>query len=235
MDPLAHAHSQTYLHMMHDRQLRRSFTCVLLCVAAVRAGAQTASAALGDSVQCGDSIVLAGVAARVHSDSGYRAESFSRFALRTIGPISLVRSAALARVDQWRRRPVHWLQTSRGYRDRLDARVGGEVLGRTIRFGFARAAQEQAGTYENCHCDGLEPRVMHALLTPFRVQTPQGVRYSAVTPTGVVVSALIVTSVHTGGFSLSRGLESGVGNITGAALSSLAREFWPWRWRPPGL
>jgi hypothetical protein len=214
-----------------------AFACVLLCVTAGRAGAQAASATVGDSVQCGDSIVLAGAVARTHSDSGsrYRAESFSAFALRTIGPIPLVRSAALAGFDQWRRRPVHWLQTSRGYRDRLDARVGGEILGHAIRFGFARAAQEQAGPYENCHCDGFEPRFVHALLTPFRVQTPQGVRYSALTPSGVVVSALVVTSVHPGGFSPSRGLGSGVGNITGAALSALAREFWPFRWRPPGF
>jgi hypothetical protein len=142
---------------------------------------------------------------------------------------------AFAGFDQWRRQPDHWTQTSRGFRDRLDSRLGGEVLGHSIRFAFERVAHEQPEKYRPCQCDGFEPRLSHALLAPLRVETPNGQRLSAMAPLGVLVSSLAVTSVHPGGFSLSRGLESGAGGVASAALTTVVREFWPWRWRPPGL
>ena len=205
---------------------------------AERAGAQTATAAAADTVQCSDSTLSSGIAAHaVPNDSvtRYRAESFASFAKRTIGPMPLLRSTVLAGFDQSRRQPVHWTQTSRGFRDRMDSRLGGEVLGHTIRFALERAAREQREKVNTCQCEGFEPRLSHALLTPLRVETPNGQRLSAIAPLGVLVSALAVTSVHPGGFSLSRGLESGAGSVASAAVTSVVREFWPWRWWPPGL
>ena len=220
------------------RTARRLVSAVAFAVMpaiALRAGAQ-ATIASGDSVQRGDSTSSRmAAAARPDSNSRYQVESFSSFARRSFGPVPLLRSAALAGFDQWRRQPVHWTQTSRGFRDRLDARLGGEVLGHGIRYAIDRVAEEQSGKYRSCQCEGLEARAAHALFTPFRVETPHGERYSVMTPTGVIISSLAVTSVHPGGFSLSRGLASGAGSIGSTALSSLVREFWPWHWRPPGL
>lgn len=218
--------------------MKYSVALVLALLVAARAGAQTTTAAAADTVQRSDSTPKASTVAQAappDSDARFRAESFASFAKRTFGPVPLLRSTALAGFDQWRRQPVHWTQTSHGFRDRLDSRIGGEVLGHSIRFAFDRAAHEQREKFHVCQCEGLEPRLSYALLTPLRVDTPNGQRLSAMAPLGALVSALAVTSVHPGGFSLSRGLEGGAGGVASAALTSVVREFWPWRWRPPGL
>jgi hypothetical protein len=214
------------------------FVALVLTLVAASAGAQTTTAAVVDTVQCSDSTLKSGLAVRAApADTGthFQLESFASFAKRTVGPMPLFRSMAFAGFDQWRRQPVHWTQTSRGFRDRLDSRLGGEVLSHSISFAFERATHQQPEKYRPCQCDGLEPRLSHAFLAPFRVETPNGQRFSALAPFGVLVSSLVVTSVHPGGFSLSRGLESGAGSVASAALTSVVREFWPWRWRPPGL
>jgi hypothetical protein len=196
-------------------------------------------------VQCGDSAARAAATIRTavadsdraprDVESTYRSESFGSFAMRTIGPIPLLRSAAMAGLDQWRRQPVHWTQTSRGFRDRLDSHLGGEVIGHTIRFAIARAAQEEREKYRPCDCLGFQSRLTHSLLSPFRVETPRGERYSAIGVAGDFASSLAVTSVHPGGFSFSRGVEGGASGIASAALTATVREFWPWHWRPPGM
>ena len=219
-------------------RLIRAVAFGLMVLVAERASAQTTTAAAMDTVQCTDSTLESGLVAHAtpqDSDARFRSESFASFAKRTFGPIALLRSTAMAGVEQWRRQPVHWGQTSRGFRDRLDSRLGGEVLGHTIRFAFERVAHETPEKYHACQCEGVERRLSHALLTPFRVATPNGERLSSVGPLGDLVSGLAVTSVQPGGFSLSRGLESAAGGVASAALTSVVREFWPWHCRPPGL
>ena len=204
---------------------------------AVPAAAQ-APHSVSDSVTFADS-----TAARIQNGpardsgiaTGYRPESFGSFAWRTFGPIPLLKTTALAGVAQWRRQPVGGTQIGRGFRDRLDARLGGELLGRSIRFAVDRAANQQLERFHPCVCEGFEPRLSHALLAPFRVMTPGGERYSVINAAGAIVGALAVTSVHQGGVSWSRGLSSGAGSIASSALTSVAKEFWPWHWRPPGL
>jgi hypothetical protein len=155
--------------------------------------------------------------------------------MRTIGPLPVLRAAAVAGFDQWRRQPVHWSQTSQGFRDRLDSHLGGEVIGHTIRYAFARAAQAEPDKYRPCDCLGFGSRLTHALVSPFRVETPRGERYTGVGVVGEFVSSLAVTSVRPGGFSFSRGVEGAASGIASTAATAIAREFWPWHWRPPGL
>ena len=146
-----------------------------------------------------------------------------------------LRSAAMAGLDQWRRQPAHWTQTGRGYRDRLDSHFGGEVIGHTTRFAIERLMQEQPAKYRPCDCVGFASRLTHALQSPFRVETPRGERYSAAGVAGDILSSLAVTAVRPGGFSLAHGAVGGVGSVASTALNAMAREFWPWHWRPLGL
>jgi len=213
-------------------------TAMLLALSlATGAAAQRPGSAPGDTLIGTDSTGLAraGGANRADSSVRYRPESFSHFAMQTFGPVPLLRSTAMAGFDQWRRQPDGWFQNRRGLRDRLDSRLGAEVLAHTIRFGFARAAREEQGKFRRCDCADFGARLEYALLTPFRVETPHGEHISALTPFGDITSAVVVTSVHPGGFSVRRGLLSGASGLASASLTSVAREFWPWRWRPPGL
>ena len=204
---------------------------------ATAAGAQRLGSAPGDTLIGADSTTLAraGLANRADSSVRYQPESFAHFAMHTFGPVPLLRSSAMAAFDQWRRQPDDWFENKRGLRDRLDSRLGAEVLAHTIRFGFARVAGEQSGKYRRCVCADFGARLEYALVTPFRVETPTGERLSVITPFGDLTSALVVTSVHPGGFSFSRGLTSGASGLASASLTSVVREFWPWHWRPPGL
>jgi hypothetical protein len=165
----------------------------------------------------------------------YHAQSFESFVLRTVGPVPLARTVGLAGFDQWRHQPVHWNQDSRGFRDRLDSRLGADVLSHTIRFEIARAAHEQTIKYQPCACQGVAARLMYALESPLRVGTPSGPRLSAITPLTEIGSAVAVTSVRPGGFSLGDGLLSGLSGVGSRSLTAMVREFWPWRWRPPGI
>jgi hypothetical protein len=204
---------------------------------ATAAGAQRPGSAPGDTLINADSTSLMqpGVPNRADSSVRYQPESFAHFAMHTFGPVPLLRSTAMAGFDQWRRQPDGWFENKRGLRDRLDNRLGAEMLAHTIRFGFGRMAGEQSGKYRRCVCADFGARLEYALVTPFRVETPSGERLSAITPFGDITSALVVTSVHPGGFSVSRGLLSGASGLASASLTSVAREFWPWHWRPPGL
>ena len=213
-------------------------TAMLLSLSlATGAAAQLPDNATRDTTFAIDSTSLARAVSANRADSSVRyvPESFAHFAMRTFGPVPLLRSTAMAGFDQWRRQPDGWFQNRRGLRDRLDSRLGAEMLAHTIRFGFARAAREEQGKFRRCDCADFGARLEYALLTPFRVETPRGEHFSAITPFGDITSALVVTSVHPGGFSVRRGLLAGASGIASASLTSVAREFWPWHWRPPGL
>jgi hypothetical protein len=222
----------------HDNLRTVQCSAILLALSlATAVGAQRPGSAPGDTVIDVDSTTLlqAGAANRADSSVRYQPESFAHFAMHTFGPVPLLRSSAMAAFDQWRRQPDDWFENKRGLRNRLDSRLGAEMLAHTIRFGFARVASEQSGKYRRCVCADFGARLEYALVTPFRVETPGGERLSAITPFGDVTSALVVTSVHPGGFSVSRGLISGASGLASASLTSVVREFWPWHWRPPGL
>ena len=216
------------------RPVQCSAMLLALSLATV-AGAQRPGSAPGDTLINADSTRLVQVSSRADSSVRYQPESFAHFAMHTFGPVPLLRSTAMAGFDQWRRQPDGWFENHRGLRDRFDSRLGAELLAHTIRFGFARAAHEQSGKFQRCVCSDFGARLEYALVTPFRVETPTGERLSAITPFGDITSSLVVTSVHPGGFSLSRGLLSGASGLASASLTSVVREFWPWHWRPPGL
>ena len=203
-------------------------------------GAQQGSVAPRDTLASADTSTAVAPSrsrqiAREDSGARYRPESFTHFAMRTFGPLPLLRSTAMAGFDQWRRTPMGWSQTGSGFRDRLESHLSAEVLSHTIRFGVASAAHEEIGKYQRCECVGFGGRLEHALLAPLRVETPRGERLSAITPLGGIASALVVTSVRPGGFSIGRGLQGGASGLASASLTAVAREFWPWHWRPPGL
>ena len=222
------------------RAIRAAVTVLLVTSFAAPVGAQRSLGAPRDTLANLDTSTTSAPSRSLQvtrGDSGarYRPESFTHFAMRTFGPLPLLRSTAMAGLDQWRRAPVGWSQTGRGFRDRLDSHLSAEVLSHTIRFGVASAAREEIGKYQRCECVGFGARLEHALVTPLRVETPRGEHLSAVTPFGEIASALVVTSVQPGGFSIGRGLHAGASGLASASLTAVAREFWPWHWRPPGL
>jgi hypothetical protein len=173
--------------------------------------------------------------ARPDSVPAYRPEAVRTYLLNTYGPLPLLRSAALAGFDQWRGYPKEFPRNGRGYLDRVSSRAAQIAIAHTIRFGVARALDERATRFSPCACKGFEPRLAHALILPYRVDSPGGTHLSVLTPLSDLTSGVLVTSVHPGGFSLSDGLRGGLTDLLASSLIAAGREFWPFHWRPPGV
>lgn len=172
--------------------------------------------------------------ARTAADTvSYHPETVSDFLYGAIGPRPLVRALALSGFDQWRDRPKTFPRNGRGFGDRLGSRLGQVAISHTLRFGAARAFEQRTMRYHLCSCTGAGGRALYAIEAPLRVITPNGLRLSPLNPITELVSGVMVTATHPGGFSVGQGLFSGATSIAAESAFAMVREFWPWHWRPP--
>lgn len=165
----------------------------------------------------------------------YRRMTLGDYAGRVMGPRALARDFALSAFDQLTHRPREWGKNWDGYHDRLASRLGARAIAQTFVLGVSVFYDERRAYFTTCNCTGRGPRLRHALLTPFRVDTPDGTRLSLVVPASEIAGSLLITSLRPGGFKGGAGLVGGATGLLGSALQSTVREFWPWHWRPPGV
>ncbi|HXT18220.1 MAG TPA: hypothetical protein VN706_21495 [Gemmatimonadaceae bacterium] len=173
---------------------------------------------------------------RARADSIYTPATVSDYLHGMVGPRSVLRGFGLAGFDQWRGRPKQFPRTWRGFEDRVGERYGQVAISHTLRFGASRILDERNLRYWPCSCgdgDTRASRWFNALTGPFRVTSPNGIHLSILNPVTELVSGVLVTSVRPGGFHVGEGLRDGVTGLAGEALADVAREFWPWKWRPP--
>ena len=171
----------------------------------------------------------------VSRDASYRAVTFPDYVTNVVGPRSLLESVGFAALAQATDRATEWPKTWRGYGDRLSTRLGEVALAQSIRLGLFAALRERSVDATRCQCIGVRARLAHAALTPVRVDTPRGARLSMLGPVSEIGGSLLITTLRPDGFSWREGLRGGVISVAMSPLLPLAREFWPWRWRPPGL
>jgi hypothetical protein len=165
----------------------------------------------------------------------YRPVSIREYIGQVAGPRTLGRVVLLSSFDQATGRPRERDRTWRGFEDRLATRAAQQAIAGTITLGIAAAFDERPTHFILCTCATRGDRLRHAASTPWRVDTPTGPRWSALNPISQLASALLVTTVNPRGFSVGEGLRSGGTGVLGASLFAVAREFWPWRRRPPGV
>ena len=72
----------------------------------------------------------------VFPDSSKR---FHRYVKDTIGPLSLLKTAASAGLNQWDSDPLEWGQGMKGYGKRLASNFGGNVIRQTVTYGLSEA------------------------------------------------------------------------------------------------
>jgi hypothetical protein len=174
-------------------------------------------------------------AAPASEDSVYRPEELREYLLGMVGPRPVIRIVALAGFDQWRRRPVAFPPGWRGFTDRLGSRAGQVAISHTLRFAIARAFDERTIRYRPCACGDTVSRVLYALVSPLRVDTPAGRHLSAMYAVTEIASGILVTTVRSNGLQVGDGIRNGLTGIAAESATSLVRELWPWRWRPPFL
>ena len=179
--------------------------------------------------------VAAPVAPLVQADSVYRPEDLRAYLFGTFGPRPLIRGVALSGFDQWRGHPTAFPQNGRGFADRLGSRYAQVAISHTIRFGLARAFDQRTIRYRPCACGDSISRFTYALVAPLRVNTPNGHRLSMLYPLTEIASGILVTAARSDGLHVGDGIRNGITGVAAESATSLLREFWPWRWRPPFL
>jgi hypothetical protein len=166
---------------------------------------------------------------------GYHRMTLEEWGTRVLGPRALIRDVATAGYSQVRGRPIEWSKSWQGYGNRLSARLGTAAIAQTIVLGVSVMRDERPAHFTLCECTGTTERLGHALVTPLMMETPQGQHFSLLAPASEIVSAILITSLHPGGLSLTSGLGAGGVGIAATALGAVAREFWPFHRRPFGI
>jgi hypothetical protein len=165
----------------------------------------------------------------------YRRMTLSEYAGRILGPRALGSAVVSAGIQQLRQSPKEWSKDWRGYDNRLTSRLGAHAIAQTFVFGVSLARDERLAVFTRCNCTGDRPRLAHALLTPFRVDTPDGTRLSVIVPASEIVGSVLITGLRPGGFNVKDGLVGGATSLLVSSAFSTVREFWPWHRRPPGI
>jgi hypothetical protein len=166
---------------------------------------------------------------------GYHRMTLGEYGNRVLGPRALLRDAATAGYGQFRGRPIEWSKDWHGYGNRVSSRLGTAAIAQTIVLGVSVLRDERPAHFTLCDCTGTSARLGHALITPLLMDTPQGQHFSLLAPASEIVSAILITSLHPGGLSLTSGLGAGAVGIAATALGAVAREFWPFHRRPFGI
>jgi hypothetical protein len=170
---------------------------------------------------------------RVRNDSVYVPMTFGEYARGMIGPRTALRAVALAGFDQWRRQPRAFPSTWHGFEERLGVRYGQVAISHTLRFAASRKFDERILRYRPCACGDSASRLWRAITGPYRVTSPEGIHYSVLNPVTELLSGVLATGVRSSGLHVGEGLRGGATGLVAESLIDVAREYWPWRWRPP--
>jgi hypothetical protein len=80
------------------------------------------------------------------------------------GPYPIAGAAIIAAVNQSENTPPEWGQGSRGYGQRFGSNLAIAAVTTTTRYGLAEAFREDT-VYYRCECQGLFPRLRHAMIS----------------------------------------------------------------------
>jgi hypothetical protein len=115
-------------------------------------------------------------------------QRFHRYVKNTVGPFSLLRSAASAGLQQWDNSPVEWGQGMEGYGKRFASSVGSNAIRQTVTYGLSEAFRLDTGFERSKHTK-FWPRVSDALVQNVTSRTRSGKR---------VISAPILIGTYAG-------------------------------------
>jgi hypothetical protein len=154
---------------MEKLKMKRRRTVLLLLVMAdlaalsVRANAQ----ALADS---GDSSVTITMSIQAPADRAYTRPTekmrLRNYFFDAFGPYPIAGTAIAAGINQMESTPPEWRQSAAGYGKRFGSDFGIAAVTTTTRYGLARAFREDT-LYYRCECNGVFPRLNHAVISTF--------------------------------------------------------------------
>jgi len=97
---------------------------------------------------------------------------FKYYLLDTFGPYPLVITAASSGINQWSNTPPEWKQGAEGYGKRFGSNFGMSAVCTTTLFALS-AAFKQDPLYYSCECNGVWPRLGHAVISTVTARREQ--------------------------------------------------------------
>ncbi|MGA9462025.1 MAG: hypothetical protein WBV28_04495 [Terracidiphilus sp.] len=88
----------------------------------------------------------------------------NNYVFDAFGPYSVVGAAFAAGFNQFTNSPPEWNQGIEGFSKRFGSNFGIEAVSTTTRYGLAQAFREDT-LYYRCVCNGLFPRLRHAVIS----------------------------------------------------------------------
>ena len=151
---------------------------------------------------------------------------FNRYVKSTVGPFSLLRSAAAAGIDQWNDSPEEWEQGASGYGKRFASNFGRNAIRQTVTYGLSEALRQDTG-FERSKRKAFWPRLSDALVQNVTSRTKSGRRVvSAPLIVGAYTSSLIaVEAWYPERYSYKDGLRSGTYSLATGFAINIIREF----------
>jgi hypothetical protein len=156
-------------------------------------------------------------------------QRFITYVVHTVGPMELVRVAAIAGIDQGLHRPEEWQLGASGYFTRFGNKMGHHAVHTTLTYATSALLHED-NRYFMCDCQGFRPRLRHALISTFTARRDGRVVFSISSATGVVGAAAISRAWAPPSWQHARNVEESIGfGFLGIAAMNAVREFLPRR------
>jgi hypothetical protein len=159
-------------------------------------------------------------------------ELLHKYVWATLGPSGAMRATVASAFDQWRDVPRAWSRDKDGYVERWASEYAATAIGSTTKYGVARLLHQDP-SFVRCGCEGVAPRLGHALLAPFKARTGDGEwTFSPATVAGLAAENVIPAATW---YPAARGVHSGAAHALTGVLSKMAvdvvHEFVPGRFK----
>ena len=157
-------------------------------------------------------------------------ELLRKYVWDALGPSGAVHATLESAFDQWRDSPEAWSQDENGYAKRWVSEYASSAIGSTAKYGVARM-MHQDPSFVRCKCQGIKPRLGHAVLAPFKARTADGRWvFSPATVVGMTAENVVPAATW---YPAPHGVRSGVAHVATSVLTKMAvdvmREFLPTR------
>jgi hypothetical protein len=147
----------------------------------------------------------------------------------TFGPYPLIGAALAAGVNQADNTPPDWKQGAKGYGLRLGSDFGIAAVSTTTRYLLSEAFKEDA-LYYRCQCQGIFPRVSHAVTSTFTARRGKDGHHVFSIPALVAPYAGTMTAIYAwypGRYDAKDAFRIGNYSLLWYAGGNIALEFLP--------
>jgi hypothetical protein len=159
-------------------------------------------------------------------------ELLRKYVWDTLGPSGAVHATFASAFDQWRGAPAAWPLDEPGYAQRWASEYAASAIGSTTKYSVARLLHQDP-SFVPCACQGIAPRLGHAVAAPFKARTADGQWvFSPATVAGLTAENVVPAATW---YPASGGVRNGAAHVATSVLSKMAvdvlREFMPKRFR----